>query len=433
MPGAKGGCVNDDFEQLDDYAILGIRPGASFADIKQAYLKQISLYHPDRYAGASAAEQEYAARRARRINQAYQNLRRRRSSMAPATPVQRDYQAELYAQAQVHLAAGRRLQALATLRELQRINPWYRDCAALIAELEAEYQTPATAAEPTISRRTLLTAAVGGLTLTFLGWYGWRQLQGAMTVQEIDNRPPTAPPTAPTPPTAPSPTTAPTPPAVPSPTTAPTPPAAPSPTTAPTPPAAPSPTTAPTPPAAPSPTTITASGPIIYQADFGPNSDWPTTSGNGWSVSASNGAYRIQANAGIGDIWAFRTSPIGADMMIEVEASVIGDWGGLMLRFNGPQRYVSFVINPASGQFRCDERNGEQRTLLAEGAIILAERTRLSARLEGQSIELRINDQVVSIVTSATPPPDARYGLLARAGQNATTATFSNLVIRALR
>ncbi|WP_322513491.1 J domain-containing protein, partial [Chloroflexus sp.] len=178
--------MNDDFEQLDDYAILGIRPGASPAEIKQAYLKQISLYHPDRYAGASPAEQEYAARRARRINQAYQNLRRRRSPSVPATPVQRDYQAELYAQAQEHLAAGRRLQALATLRELQRINPWYRDCAALIAELEAEYATPATtvpAGRQAISRRTLLATAIGGMTLALFGWYGWRQLQGAPVAQ----------------------------------------------------------------------------------------------------------------------------------------------------------------------------------------------------------------------------------------------------------
>ncbi|OAN42831.1 molecular chaperone DnaJ [Chloroflexus islandicus] len=426
--------MNDDFDQLDDYAILGIRPGAAPADIKQAYLKQISLYHPDRYAGASPAEQEYAARRARRINQAYQNLRRRRPS-APVTPVQRDYQAELYAQAQAHLAAGRRLQALATLRELQRINPWYRDCATLIAELEAEYQTPAPAGGPTISRRTLLTAAVGGLTLALLGWYGWRQLQGAMTAQELEHVPAAAPSPTAAPSAAPSPTAGPA--ATPSPTAAPA--AAPSPTAAPA--AAPSPTAAPAttpsptaaPTTAPSPTTIAAGGPVVYQADFGPNSDWPTTSGNGWSVSASNGAYRIQANAGLGDIWAFRTSPIGADMVIEVEASVIGDWGGLMLRFNGPQRYLSFAINPASGQFRCDERNGDQRTLLAEGAFTFTERTRLSARLEGQSIELRINDQVVSIVTSATPPPDARYGLLARAERNATTATFSNLVIRALR
>ncbi|WP_322488731.1 J domain-containing protein [Chloroflexus sp.] len=408
--------MNDDFEQLDDYAILGIRPGAAPADIKQAYLKQISLYHPDRYAGASPAEQEYAARRARRINQAYQNLRRRRPS-APVTPVQRDYQAELYAQAQAHLATGRRLQALATLRELQRINPWYRDCATLIAELEAEYQTPTPATGPTISRRTLLTAAVGGLTLALLGWYGWRQLQGAMTAQELENMPTAVPSTTAAPAAAPAPTIAPSPTAAPSPTTTPT--------------AAPSPTTTPT--VAPSPTTIAASGPIIYQAGFGPDSDWPTTSGNGWSVSADNGAYRIQANAGLGDIWAFRTSPIGADMVIEVVASVVGDWGGLMLRFNGPQRYLSFLINPVSGQFRCDERNGDQRTLLAEGAFTFTERTRLSARLEGQSIELRINDQVVSIVTSAAPPPDARYGLLARAERNATTATFSNLVIRTLR
>ncbi|GIV94562.1 MAG: hypothetical protein KatS3mg056_3271 [Chloroflexus sp.] len=56
--------MNDDFEQLDDYAILGVQPGATPAEIKQAYLKQISIYHPDRFAGASPDEQAYAARRA---------------------------------------------------------------------------------------------------------------------------------------------------------------------------------------------------------------------------------------------------------------------------------------------------------------------------------------------------------------------------------
>ncbi len=402
--------MNDDFEQLDDYAILGIKPGATPIEIKQAYLKQIGIYHPDRFAGASPEQQAYAARRARRINQAYQNLRRRRSASVPVTPTRRDYQAELYAQAQEHLSAGRRLQALATLRELQRINPWYRDCATLIATLEAE-QRPAVVTPRTISRRTVLVAMASGVGLSILGWLGWRQLQSATASQRY--------PSAMTPTTIAEPTTPP------SPTVAPSPTAAPSPTVAPSPTAALSPT------AVSSPTVVTG-GSVVYQANFGANSDWPATSGNGWSVGANNGRYLIQVNAGLGDIWAFRTSPIGSDMVVEVDVQVTGDWAGLMLRFNDPKHYLSFLVNPVQGLYRCDERNDRQRKLLVEDQIELRDSNRLGVRLENQKITLQINDQVVEVLTVVSPPPDPRYGLIVRAESNPTTATFRNLVIRAL-
>jgi len=408
--------VNDDFEQLDDYAILGIKPGATPTEIKQAYLKQIGIYHPDRFAGASPEQQAYAARRARRINQAYQNLRRRRSVSVPVTPTQRDYQAELYAQAQEHLSAGRRLQALVTLRELQRINPWYRDCATLIATLESE-QRPAVVTSRTVSRRTVLVAMASGVGLSLLGWLGWQQLQGATASQQY---PPAMLPTTIAEPTTP-----------PSPTVAPSPTAAPSPTVAPSPTAASLPTVVPSPTAVSLPTVV-AGGSVVYQANFGANSDWPATSGNGWSVGANNGRYLIQVNAGLGDIWAFRTSPIGSDMVVEVDVQVTGDWAGLMLRFNDPKRYLSFLVNPVQGLYRCDERNDRQRKLLVEDQIELRDSNRLGVRLENQKITLQINDQVVEVLTVVSPPPDPRYGLIVRAESNPTTATFRNLVIRAL-
>ncbi len=396
--------MNDDFEQLDDYAILGIKPGATPTEIKQAYLKQIGIYHPDRFAGASPEQQAYAARRARRINQAYQNLRRRRSVSVPVTPTQRDYQAELYAQAQEHLSAGRRLQALVTLRELQRINPWYRDCATLIATLEAE-QRPAVVTPRTISRRTVLVAMASGVGLSILGWLGWRQLQSATASQRY---PPAMAPTTIAESTTPS-----------------------SPTVAPSPTAASLPTVVPSPTAVSLPTVV-AGGSVVYQANFGANSDWPATSGNGWSVGANNGRYLIQVNAGLGDIWAFRTSPIGSDMVVEVDVQVTGDWAGLMLRFNDPKRYLSFLVNPVQGLYRCDERNDRQRKLLIEDQIELRDSNRLGVRLENQKITLQINDQVVEVLTVVSPPPDPRYGLIVRAESNPTTATFRNLVIRAL-
>jgi len=119
-------------------------------------------------------------------------------------------------------------------------------------------------------------------------------------------------------------------------------------------------------------------------------------------------------------------------MVVEVDVQVTGDWAGLMLRFNDPKHYLSFLINPVQGLYRCDERNDRQRKLLVEDQIEFRDSTRLGVRLENQQITLQINDQVVEVLAVASPPPDPRYGLIVRAERNPTTATFRNLVIRAL-
>jgi len=143
----------DDFKHLDHYEILGIGRSVSSDEIKLAYRQQMRRYHPDRFASARPHEQAYASRRALRINAAYQALSNFRTrvmydrnlgvrtappprAQAAKTPPPRDHQAELYEHAHTHLNAGRMIQAAATLRELQQINPFYRDNASLLAQAE---------------------------------------------------------------------------------------------------------------------------------------------------------------------------------------------------------------------------------------------------------------------------------------------------------
>ena len=119
-----------DFDALDYYELLGVSRSASADDIKRAYRRAMSKYHPDRYAGAPPDEQKYASERSQRINEAYRVLtdfaarseynlgitasrRSPRGPAAPPPPASRDHQAELYAQAHAHLQAGRPLQAMA--------------------------------------------------------------------------------------------------------------------------------------------------------------------------------------------------------------------------------------------------------------------------------------------------------------------------------
>ncbi|NJP06504.1 MAG: DnaJ domain-containing protein [Chloroflexaceae bacterium] len=152
-----------DFEQFDHYQILGVERNATADEIKRAYRRQMAQHHPDRYANASSDEQEYARERSLRINEAYRVLSdfharakynhenplnataqrakpkasssTNRAASRKNTPP-RDHQAELYQQARSHLDAGRPVEAAAALRELQQMNPFYRDSAALLAQAE---------------------------------------------------------------------------------------------------------------------------------------------------------------------------------------------------------------------------------------------------------------------------------------------------------
>ena len=56
------------------YDVLGIGPGATADDIKQAFRRQIARYHPDKVQHLGTKIQEVAAERARQITSAYREL-----------------------------------------------------------------------------------------------------------------------------------------------------------------------------------------------------------------------------------------------------------------------------------------------------------------------------------------------------------------------
>ncbi len=54
--------------------LLGVSPGASFDEIKHAYLKAVKQWHPDRYPNASPKEREALEARMKALNEAYDAL-----------------------------------------------------------------------------------------------------------------------------------------------------------------------------------------------------------------------------------------------------------------------------------------------------------------------------------------------------------------------
>lgn len=63
----------NDLDTFDPYAILGIKSGASFDEVKVAYYRLAKVYHPDRYSAAElpAEVRDYLAAMVRRINAAF--------------------------------------------------------------------------------------------------------------------------------------------------------------------------------------------------------------------------------------------------------------------------------------------------------------------------------------------------------------------------
>lgn len=60
------------------YSVLGLAPSATEAEIKKAYRRLMSQYHPDRVATLGEDKQRAAAEKAKTINEAYMIIERRR-------------------------------------------------------------------------------------------------------------------------------------------------------------------------------------------------------------------------------------------------------------------------------------------------------------------------------------------------------------------
>jgi DnaJ-domain-containing protein 1 len=448
-----------DFENLDHYELLGVSRAATPEEIKRAYRQEMSKYHPDRFANASPQQQEYASRRSQRITEAYgvlsdmtaraaynrgQSPRRapaRRPTPASAQP--RDHQAELYEQARDHLAADRPLQAIGALRQLQQVNPFYRDAAELLARAEAQLQARQRRISQGGSRRPLFIVGglAGGAAIVALialavglsrGASNTLGAPGAPTaVAAIATDAPTEPPlpsiSSETPQQATS-----APPTQPAPTEPAT--SAPEPSATP---AAPNPTAEPPaatpPPAAPSP--VAEAGAVVL-ADAFSSGGWANSSSDGWRVGYQGGRYRVAVDAGYGTIWSYRTAPI-RDYSLGVDIQVPSGEGGVLLRFVDARNYLSFSINPAETSYRLEQHSGGAVRVLAGGQSEAIANgpdaiNRLVARLTGNHVELLSNGQRLADLDLSGASDSTRFGLLAVGGTNDSVALFDNLQIRQL-
>lgn len=457
-----------DFEHLDFYELLGVSRSSSLEEIKRAYRREISKYHPDRFVNGTPDECEYASRRSQYITEAYSVLsdfaartaynRGERSAGArtspsrssqPIPPTQpRDYQAELYQQAQEHLAAARIVQAIGVLRQLQQLNPFYRDSADLLAMAE-EHIRANQAPHPRRPSRTLLIVGgfVGGfaalaLVVASLGIFPASIGSAGATdmtsvpIANIATTQPSAPPAPtaqPIPPTAVpnAPTNVPTmPTAIPSPTE-------PSPTPPPRPTDIPPTDIPPSPIPTLRPSPVSAETGKILSSDAFATNGWADLGGSGWHVGYERSQYHITIDPGIGTIWSYRTGPEGA-VSIGVDVQARSGAGGLLLWFVDENNYLSYSIDPAQTSYRLEQHSGGVVSVLANGRSKAIQagaeaQNRIVARLHKDRIDILVNDQQLTQIDLPNAPQSSRYGLLAISGTHAADAYFDNLTIRSLR
>jgi hypothetical protein len=451
-----------DFENLDYYDLLGVSRSASFDEIKRAYRREISKYHPDRFVNATPEEQAYASLRSQRLTEAYgvlsdfgtrsaynrgQHMRSSggRPPRPSPPPQQRDYQAELYDQAIAHLNSGRLLQAIGTLRQLQQINPFYRDSAELLSAAEAQFNRhPKQPARSRLRSLMMISSIIAGVAIVTIAAWALnarfisvsRAITGATSVAIVATKAPTHAPE----PAASAPTELPTPePAANVPTELPTPEPSAAPTLAPT----EAPTTVPTaapiaaPTAAPTEAPITAAeqGAVLLTDTFD-GSGWADVRGQGWRVGYQGRRYHISSDAGNGPIWSYRTGP-DKDVSIGLDLQVTSGEGGVLARFLDAGNYVSVVINPSQTSYRIEQQSGGATNVLSGGqseAIKLGAEAinRLVIRLRGNHIQVFANGQQLTETDATNAPDTMRYGLFVLAKETAAEAFFDNLEIRTL-
>ena len=448
-----------DIEELDHYQLLGVSRSASPEEIKRAYHREMLKYHPDRYVNATPEQQGYAQRRSQRLTEAYNVLNdsiarrtynRRQPITRPSNPTvqspssvqPRDYQAELYEQAREHLAAGRTLQAIGVLRQLQQINPFYRDSTKLLAAAEANARVQQVPKKGRVRGFLLLIGTV--LSVAIIAVALWAFLRRApVQTAGSNSQLTTQVAVAVTAPATIEPTSALVPTARPTILSAPTAqPAESSTRLQPTaiPPTAVPPTTVP-PTAEPSaiPTIVATTqetGALLFKDTFN-TGGWAELRSNGWTVGYQGQRYHITINPGIGTIWSYRNGP-ASDVSIGVDVQVTSGEGGLLLRFVDAQNYLSFSIDPQQTSYRLEQRSRGLTNVLAGGqseAIKSGrdQQNRLIAQLTDDRIVLLANGQKLAEVDASTVANSSRYGLLGVSSiDTSANVYFDNLEIHEL-
>ncbi len=452
----------EDFRNLDDYQVLGVTPNATPDEIKRAYRREIAQYHPDRFRNADAETQRYASARSQRITEAYAALRRgtpepsapRSARAAPVTPDQLEV---WYDRALRLIASGDGVEAARLLRQVQKVDPFYRDVDQQLAIAES-----LAAAGRAARRPPLLWVGISALALALAlgGMYGAgllrSQAAAPAAAPEVVVADPTSTPAraeaaddsdaamtdAPSPeagPTAggavavvdPAPTPSPT--ATPLPTETPPPTATLPPTETPIPPTEAPPTPiAPTsvPPTVPSAPRVTAleRGEVIAAVDFNRGaSGWAVLQQPAYTIGPRDGAYAITTQPGAGAVFAYGAALGQSDVVISADVTPVRGWAGLIF---GPDRAYRFFISP-DGRFRVHQ--GAQ-TIVGPTAsnAVWAGTNRLSIAAAGQRVSLYANGTLLANLDLPSSLRGTTPGFVVLDGPQGGEGIFDNLTIRTL-
>jgi hypothetical protein len=204
------------------------------------------------------------------------------------------------------------------------------------------------------------------------------------------------------------------------------------------------PTATPAPPTAtpvpPTPTIAVERGEVVFADEFEAGSQgWAVQQGIGWSVGYANSAYRVSSTLGDANIWSFRTIyTVGPDFSLGTDVRVLSGSAGMMFRYVDAQNYLAALIDPAAGSYLLEQYSGGVRTVLAEGPSAALQQgaeavNRLVVRLQGNRMQLFINNQPVADSTLDNVALSNTYGLLVNARDaGAAEALFDRVEIRTL-
>ena len=428
-----------DFEQLDPYTLIGASRNASPDELKRAYRQEIAKYHPDKWSNADSSVQEYARKRASAITQAYSQLQKNKpksaasAAMPQESPNQTVRLVQLYDHARSLIDEGKAKQAIPVLRQIQQLDPFYRDSADLLHRAEQTVQP--VAATPSKRRNNkgvfALLAGLGALLLVGAIW-----LLGGSKSTTADNSTATSAIVAVQPsatqaeqlPTATPeslegspivPTTEPTSEPTSEPTAEPTITAIPATDTP-----IPATDTAIPPTQAPIPDDLT--GPVLIADDLD-GGGWPLSSGGNWTFDFVNGRYHMTMQPGVGTVWVFGAALPSNSVVLAADVEAVQGSAGLLIGFIDGNNYHRFLLG-ADGTWAFQQRSGGVLTLLASGEglgpgrLIVAQRGALTHLYWN-------NTYLAEVVLPAFP--NGSYGFVL-AGSGVAEGYFDNLRIRQL-